>query len=402
MRSATAYPRVGSWHAFCGRALMYLLSTCTVMFGCEADGLIWTPPSDRADALFRIVERGRAGFIDASGHIVIRPSLDVGSNWSQAFYDGMLSLGIAEGPFLNARGQKVLENGFYRIWDFSEGLAPAMETQESKWGFIDHSGRFVIRPQFPFSPEGLVTGFSDGLAAIEVSGKLGYIDHSGEFVIPRKFVAGTAFEDGIARVVAEGPCTYFNYDYFDACSRTYSNAAPNTGADRRQSIGTRCMWTFIDKTGRQIIDAEFEGALGFHEGLAAVKVGELWGFINLKGVFVIPPGFRSVHSFSNGLALVENDKESGFIDQTGALKIRADFLKAEPFSEGLAAIGDPDEGYIFIDPQGKQAIAEHFALASRFFHGLAHVKVGRVSWAGGVGTFAYIDRTGRRVFTYRG
>jgi hypothetical protein len=99
---------------------------------------------------------------------------------------------------------------------------------------------------------------------------------------------------------------------------------------------------------------------------------------------------------------VENDKESGFIDQTGALKIRADFLKAEPFSEGLAAIGDPDEGYIFIDPQGKQAIAEHFALASRFFHGLAHVKVGRVSWAGGVGTFAYIDRTGRRVFTYRG
>src|ERR1700752_4642703 len=110
------------------RVLAPLLLTGTLLFGCEADGLIWMPPSDRAAALFRIIVGGRAGFIDSSGHIVIPATLGVGSNWSQAFYDGMLSLGVGDGPFLNSTGQKVLDNGFFRIWDFSEGLAPALKT----------------------------------------------------------------------------------------------------------------------------------------------------------------------------------------------------------------------------------------------------------------------------------
>lgn len=176
------------------RVLLSLLLTCTLAFCREADGLIWMPPSDRADALFRFVDRGRAGFIDRSGNIVIPPTLNVSSNWSQAFYDGLLSLGVAEGPFLNAHGRKILKNGFYRIWDFSEGLAAALQTRESKWGFVDYLGQFVIPPQFPSYPEGLVNSFSDGLAAIEISGKLGYIDHSGAFVISRQFVTGTPFE----------------------------------------------------------------------------------------------------------------------------------------------------------------------------------------------------------------
>lgn len=386
------------------RLLVSLLLTCALLFGCEADGLIWMPPSDRADALFRIVDRGRAGFIDRSGQIVIPPTLDVGSNWSRAFYDGLLSLGVAEGPFLDLRGQKVLENGFYRIWDFSEGLAPALKTRDSKWGFIDRSGQFVIPPRFPFYPEGSVSGFSDGLAAIEVSGKLGYIDHSGAFAVSRQFVAGTSFENGVARVVAEGPCVYFDYDSFDPCSRMSPHTAPLTreAIDRTRSAGSPCKWRFIDKAGKRIIDAEFEAALGFHEGLAAVKVGELWGFINRQGRFVIQPAFRSVHSFSDGLALIVSDKASGFIDKTGALKIPADFFNAEPFSEGLAAVGHPDEGYIFIDLQGKQAIPERFVLASRFFHGLAHVKLGPGSSPYGGRAFAYIDKTGKRIFTYRG
>jgi hypothetical protein len=384
------------------RVLVSLLLACTLLAGCEADGLIWTPPSDSADALFRIVERGRAGFIDSRGHIVIPPTLAVSSNWGQAFYDGLLSLGVAEGPFLNTRGERVLENGFYRIWDFSEGLAAALKTRDSKWGFIDHTGQFVIPPQFPFYPEGLVGSFSDGLAAIEVSGRLGYIDRSGGYVIAPRFVAGTRFEDGIARVVAEGPCVYFDYEQYDPCMRMSSQAAPSTGAtrDRGRLAGPLCKWEFIDKTGKPIFAAEFEGALGFHEGLAAVKVGDLWGFVDRRGVFVIPPAFQSVHSFSNGLALVTNDKESGFIDKAGVLKMRADFFKAEPFSDGLAAVGNPDEGYIFIDLEGKQAIPERFMLASRFFHGLAHVKLGGSSPYGG-GTFAYIDRAGTRVFTYK-
>jgi len=84
------------------------------------------------------------------------------------------------------------------------------------------------------------------------------------------------------------------------------------------------------------------------------------------------------------------------------LKIPVDYFKAEPFSEGFAVIGHPDDGYIFINSQGKQAIPERFALASRYFHGLAHVKLrGKSSSPYGGGSFAYIDRTGKRIFAYQ-
>ena len=309
-------------------------------------------------------------------------------------------LGISEGPFLDANGQKVLDNGFYRIWEFSEGLAVAMEKRGSKWGYIDHSGSFVIPPQFPEYREGLVGSFQEGLAAVETRGKLGYIDHSGKYAIEPRFVAGTSFEDGIARVVVEGPCAYFDLDHFDPCMRMSSITAPQTGVASYLKPTNSCKWTFIDRSGREIIGQQFEEASAFHEGLAVVKVGKLYGYIDKGGKFAIPPSFDEADWFSSGLALASRGAESGFINKKGSFVIRMDQRRAERFSEGLAAVGDPRDGYIYIDTAGKQAIPERFALASRFFHGLAHVKVGE-GRADYKGTFAYIDRTGKRVYTYR-
>jgi hypothetical protein len=240
------------------------------------------------------------------------------------------------------------------------------------------------------------------LAAIEISGKLGYIDHSGAFKIPRQFVAGTPFNNGIARVVTDGPCAYVDYDHFDPCMLMSPRSAPSTGSSpgSGRSSAEICRWRFIDKTGKKLFESEYEGSLGFNDDLAAVKVGDLWGFIDLKGQYVIRPSFRTVHSFSDGLALVANDKESGFIDKTGLLKIPAAFYKAEPFSEGLAVVGDSETGYIYIDQRGRQAIPQRFVVASRFFHGLAHVKISGPASPYTGGVFAYIDKTGNRVFTY--
>jgi hypothetical protein len=140
-----------------------------------------------------------------------------------------------------------------------------------------------------------------------------------------------------------------------------------SGPHTTRSFGTLCKWRFIDKTGKQVLDAEFEGAMGFHEGLAAVKVGDLWGFVNLQGSFVIPPSFNAVRSFTDGLALIRKGNESGFIDKTGTLEISVDFSRAEPFFEGLALVRPANGGYIYIDRSGKQAIRERFVLATASF-----------------------------------
>lgn len=44
---------------------------------------------------------------------------------------------------------------------------------------------------------------------IEGAGRFGYIDHSGNFIIQPRFLDGDSFHEGMARVIVEGPCTYF-------------------------------------------------------------------------------------------------------------------------------------------------------------------------------------------------
>lgn len=380
------------------RLVASLLFTFVALLGCSADGPIWMPVSDKASPLFRIVVNGRAGFIDPTGRVVVAPTLPVLGNWGQVFRDGLLSLKVVGAPFINSQGQKVLTSGFAQTSDFSEGLALARTSDRSKWGFIDLAGNFVIPPQFPSYPDASIGHFSEGLAAIEISGKAGYIDRTGTFVIPRQFAAALPFRDGVARVVTDGGCAYFPYDHIDPCASFIG--VPRTGIERERNGGggTFCKWQFIDKTGKVVINGSFEGAMDFYDGLAAVKVGKLWGFIDRRGTFVIRPAFREAHSFSDGLALVDGDNKVGFIDNTGALKIRVAF--AEPFSEGLAVVKS-QRGYSYINTEGKRVIPESFALASRFFHGLAHVRLIDGTASRGEGNFAYIDKTGKHVFNYR-
>ncbi|MCC6538584.1 MAG: WG repeat-containing protein [Bryobacterales bacterium] len=370
------------------RAGVVAICAAAAAFGCSADGMIWMPPTDRADPLFRFVRKGKAGYIDATGKVVIEPSLNVGSNWLQAFYGGMLDLGGRSGPFLDASGLRHEYRGVEVIPYFSEGLAAAREHSGGTWGYIDRTGRFVIRPQFP----GPMAIFSEGLARVEFDGKVGYINRTGRFVIPRQYAGARDFDSGLARVVVGGPCTATDYQHFDPCMRGASRDLPYTRDPSSDGyLRGPCRWRFIDKQGHQAVPGDWEAAFAFRDGLAAVKVGPRWGFIDRQGVLAIPATFDSVESFSSGLALVTQGKRKGFIDRRGAWKIELPGVKSS-FSDGLVLV-ETKEGYTYLDPQGGFPIRETFLRASRFFHGLAHVR----PWTGG---YAYIDKTGRRVFTY--
>ncbi len=62
------------------------------------------------------------------------------------------------------------------IRPFSEGLA-AVQTL-THWGFIDHSGKYVVEPQF----DG-VWNFSEGLAGFRIEGKFGFIGRDGKLML---------------------------------------------------------------------------------------------------------------------------------------------------------------------------------------------------------------------------
>ena len=64
-----------------------------------------------------------------------------------------------------------------------------------KEGYIDATGRIVIKPQFQS-----VEYFSEGLAHVRIGNKSGFIDKTGRFVINPQFDNARGFSEGLAQV----------------------------------------------------------------------------------------------------------------------------------------------------------------------------------------------------------
>ena len=124
---------------------------------------------------------------------------------------------------------------------FRHGRSPLIPVRENfKWGYIDKTGKYVIKPEFD-----LAGYFAEGLAAACSGQKWGYIDKSGSYIIKPQFDYGWAFSEGLARVYVGGK------------------------------------YEFIDRTGKVVIwPMQQDESDDFHQGLAAVKVGGKWGFID--------------------------------------------------------------------------------------------------------------------------
>ncbi len=206
--------------------------------------------------------------------------------------------------------------------EFSEGLAFVGISENYKGGFIDETGKFVIKPQFDNAQD-----FSEGLAAVgfgEYNGhgggnhKTGFIDKTGEIVIEPKFTDAWSFSEDLAVVKDNGK------------------------------------FGFVDKTGKVVIPLIYDVAFKFSEGLAVIKLNGKYGYIDKTGIIIIEPQFVEAHSFSEGLASVitkevidangyeriSQGKDNAFynyIDKRGRI-VLSDLNFASSFSKGLARI----------------------------------------------------------------
>ena len=134
-------------------------------------------------------------------------------------------------------------------------------------------------------------------------------------------------------------------------------------------------WGYVDKTGKYIINAQFEDAFNFSEGLALFQSNDgKYGFISEDGKYAINPIYKYATSFSEGLACVvmENGKPQ-FINKENKILFtvdKADFCSA--FSEGMARIRAKDK-WGYIDKEGKVVISPIYDDANNFKDGLALV-----------------------------
>lgn len=346
--------------------------------------LLWASDGRRQQemkTLFPVEKDGKFGFIDRTGKVVIAPQFESAND----FHEG-LALVTSSGKklFIDPAGKVVITPQFDIVNNFSEGLAAVNIGQKripnlglisdpGKWGYIDKTGKLVIPLKFTHAED-----FSEGLAAVKEGDRSGFIDHTGKVLFEAPLDVTLGFHEGIVGVLRRGTVTYFDRTGRRLPVSTEYGPKSNSFSEGLVPISTKGKWGFADQIGKLVIEAKFEDAGDFSEGLAPVKVRS-------EKTIWCPPDATGDRSGSTMMW--------GYIDRTGKLVIPAVFNSAEPFSEGVAMVRKCDEAF-FIDKTGQSVVSGHFTYASSFSGGLARIEAMTKDslWWG------YVDKTGKIVW----
>lgn len=254
------------------------------------------------------------------------------------------------------------------------------EEKGPKWGYIDHSGKFVIKPKFR-----RVKSFSEGLAAADLHARWGFIDKEGNFAIGRQWEDVKDFAAGYAGVQLNGKWGIIdkngnivvNYEYADVGEAHEVNPDAEDHAVVMPFKDKGGLWGFKDfgPHGKGDIEAQFANVKYFNDGLCPVqdaKSGK-WGYINNKGEVVIPYKFDTATVFQNRVAECMMGDDFLWVDQIGTLAEKSRLESNQLFSEGVA-LQQKKGKFIFINRKGKRAFRKKFRYADNFSEGLAVVQ----------------------------
>lgn len=165
--------------------------------------------------------------------------------------------------------------------------------KDNKWGMLNYSCEIIQNPQFYD-----VKPSSGSFYPVRNSSEWGIVDEKGIYVFTHKFVEIGEFQE--SKAAAKDKNSY--------------------------------KWGYIDGSGKWIIEASYNGAKPFSDGLAAVKLKDYWGFIDYTGKLVIEASFNEVSNFQNGVAWVKEKTSWGLIGKDGKFIINPTYSKiASPF-----------------------------------------------------------------------
>lgn len=353
----------------------------------------FVPQSD--EPLFRIWDgRGKEGFIDARGHIVIAPVFDTVTS----FHEGLARVKKdGNWGYIDRTGQMIIPAQWRVAGSFDDGLAPVADNEHvygktqsgdttMSCGFIDKTGRYVIEPSS--ARRGVMCPFfKEGLAPLcDDQGRCGYMDHRGQWAIRTQLL--------------------FSRDSGDAAYFSEGLAAIVLRETEDQNTGTRTSdFAYIDKTGKTVFQLNgYSQVSPFRDGLAKVVRERSWklgrktrtattvGFIDRSGRIKFefkntrtddPENYLDEHlgevfeddidEFYEGRACIKDPrtKRYGYVDQTGRWVIPPKYVEAQAFSDGLASVcTDEQTKCAYIDHQGR-VILKMQSWGSEFHNGLA-------------------------------
>jgi hypothetical protein len=131
---------------------------------------------------------------------------------------------------------------------------------------------------------------------------------------------------------------------------------------------------YEDDNGNVMIEAKFDEADIFENGIATVKIGELHGLINAKGDYILQPIYDFIYPETDGMILIQKGDLMGFALRDGTIKIPIQYMMAHEFSDGIAAVMNGDH-YGYIDKEQNTVLPFKFEDAGPFNEGLAYASI---------------------------
>ena len=259
------------------------------------------------------------------------------------------------------------------------------------FGYINREGKILINPQFKEA-----TIFREGLALVKSSTddpKWGFINEEGKYVISPIYNQATVFSDGLAWVVAdnESPTAIDKQGNikFSMVEAKVVNIFSEGLASFAIEDNYEKKWGFVDKTGKIVINPQFEEVGMFSEGQCPFKNGEnKWGYIDKKGNITINPQFDVADSYINGNAVVKTGGKSGVINAKGLYTVNPIYKTV--LNDRNICLTELDGKWGWCDIEGKTIINNQFKEALLFLENdLAPVKIGN--------KFGYINKEGKIV-----
>lgn len=239
----------------------------------------------------------------------------------------------------------------------------------TKWGYIDRSGDTVIQAKYDDAQD-----FQDnGLAIVGVKGKYGLIDRSERFVVKPIYQFISPFLEHRATVIDDEGFKMINEQGEVLTGRGYpyisglqEGRAVYYVTDNGSGDGANSRYGYLDSAGQEVIPAQYEEANDFVEGKAVVKIKDKhYALIDLYGRRLANYPFAYVGPLGDGLLAFQQDSNGkyGYINEQGSIIIPPTYTSALPFHHGRAIVNTAEDyksKYGVINNQGKWVIQPEY------------------------------------------
>lgn len=350
-----------------------------------------TPPAFIELRHFDFVDHNVARAINQGGrYVLIRKDGKILSN-SEITYIGEFSHGmvrICKGgkkQWAMKKSPSTLER-IPRTDRFNRVKGEYLEINHGKWGLVDKNGSWKLTAQYEH-----IGRFEGGLAPVKLDGKWGLIDTNLTVVIQPQYdgveIMQLADNYFIRTDIKSPSYGYINSKGDMVLQARYQNAGKfSEGLAAAQKEDK---WGYIDPQGNWVIEAQFRDAGPFSGGLARVRAGKRgWQYINTSGALAFEQKFYRLREFHEGRAAAQLGGAWGYIDESGAWIVEPQFRKALDFKEGVAIVTKKGRTGI-IDLNGKWVVPAKYYKIEPFQDGLAKVRL--------KSGFGFVDREGNKV-----